>query len=138
MSYLHNCLVIVKVSMIARVASIALGDLRIVANMYKPFSVKAFGKEVECFKLLNRWKFSTSCVFSSAISSKIYPSGNFLGLFFTALFTSLVSTPYSTATSLSSNTQYIFNPQDFQQIIISSPINFFIVIALFFVSFCRL
>ena len=29
----------------------------------KPFSGKAFGLTVECFSLLNRWKFSTSSLF---------------------------------------------------------------------------
>ena len=39
---------------------VAKGDLRIVANIYKPCSVKACGATVECLSELNRWKFSTS------------------------------------------------------------------------------
>jgi hypothetical protein len=34
------------------------------ASIYNPFSGKAFGLSVEYFRLLNRWKFSTSSFLS--------------------------------------------------------------------------
>ncbi len=55
--------------MIAMVVCIAWLLFKIVASMYKPFSVKALGMAVECFSRLNRSKFSTSSVFSVSETS---------------------------------------------------------------------
>jgi hypothetical protein len=41
-------------------AAVACGLFNIVASIYKPFSVYAFGCVVECFKFLNRSKILTS------------------------------------------------------------------------------
>lgn len=79
------------------VVSTALGVFKIVANMYSHFSENTFGITVECFNRLNQCKFSTSSIFSYLFNSKIYPPGNLSGLFATALFIALVSTPYSSA-----------------------------------------
>ena len=85
----------------AMVTSVARGDLRMVASIYKPFSVKACGSTVECLSVLNRSKFSTSSSFSLIFNVITYPSGNLSGLFFKASLIRLVSTPYNSATSLS-------------------------------------
>ena len=76
--------ILANVSTMAMVVSTAFLLFRIVASMYKPFSVKATGKTVECFNLLNRSKFLTSSNFSSFVVSIIYLSENLSGLFFTA------------------------------------------------------
>ena len=54
-------------SIMAIVAAVACGLFKIVASIYKPFSVKAFGCTVECFRFLNRWKFSTSSPLSASM-----------------------------------------------------------------------
>ena len=49
-----------------------------------------------------RWsKFLTTCSFSLLVSSITYPEGNLSGLFLMAWLTTLVVTPYNSATSLS-------------------------------------
>ena len=83
-------LILEKVSIIARTALTACGLLRMVASIYKPFSGKAFGLTVECFSLLNRWKFSTSSLFSFVVCTTTYPTGNLSGLLATALMYILV------------------------------------------------
>jgi len=58
------------------VVRVTFGLFRIVASIYKAFSVKAVGKTVECLRELNRSKFLTSSALSSLLSAIIYPSGN--------------------------------------------------------------
>ena len=65
---LERSLILAYVSMISKVVWIALGLLIIVASIQRPFSVKAFRSALECLILLNRWKFSTSSFFFSAVS----------------------------------------------------------------------
>lgn len=57
--------------------------LKIVASIYRPFSVNAFGSTDEYLSLSRRSKFLTTSRFSSTSSCSIYPYGNFFGLFLT-------------------------------------------------------
>lgn len=74
--FLDSSLIFAKVSTIEMVAWVACGLLSIVASICRPFSAKALGLTVECLSLSNRWKFSTSSIFSAFESSMIYPAGN--------------------------------------------------------------
>jgi hypothetical protein len=92
-----------NVPIIASVVFTAILLFKMVASMYNPLSVKAFGVhlfpfhlEVDIFDL----KFKDS---SSVISSK-YPSMNQSGLFLTASLIRLVSRPYTSTTSASIKT----------------------------------
>lgn len=60
-------------SIIEIVASIALSPFRIVASIYRPFSVNAFGSTDEYLSLSRRSKFLTTSCFSSTSSCSIYP-----------------------------------------------------------------
>jgi len=76
-----------KETKIAIVAAVACGLLNIVASIYKPFSVNAVGLYLLCcprpvfFKVK---KIDLKEFVSSSVNFKIYPSGNFSGLFLTA------------------------------------------------------
>ncbi len=78
--------------MIEIVVFVAISLFKIVASMYNPFSVKAFGGlifppfiEVENFDFIGSH--------SLTVNSIRYPSGNLSGLFLTASLILLVSTP---------------------------------------------
>ena len=92
---------LVKVLIIASVVSVANSPLRIVASIYKPCSVKAWGATLEYLSPLRLSKFLITSCFSLLVISITKSEGNFLGLFFNAWLISLVVTPYSSATSLS-------------------------------------
>jgi hypothetical protein len=66
------------------VVFVALGLFRIVASIYKPFSVNALIGAVECFNESNRSKILTSSIFSFLLRVIIYSFGNLSGLFLTA------------------------------------------------------
>jgi len=70
----------------------ALSPFRMVASIYKPLSVKAFGSVLvfDNFVVENFYRKSSN---SDFVNSIIQLSGNLSGLFFTALFISRVSTP---------------------------------------------
>ena len=87
-----SSLILEKVSMMARVTRTACWLLRMVANMYKPFSEKALGSlTFPPFIEVENFDFNPS--HSVLSSSMTYPVGNLSGLFFTASLIRFVSTP---------------------------------------------
>jgi len=82
-----NSRILTKVSIIAKVVCTASLLFKIVANIYKPFSLKALGVYLVCCPRLLSSKveiFDFIDFHSLLFNSKKYPLGNLSGLFFTA------------------------------------------------------